>query len=242
MMRRLFFTALCACFLFGFSVSAHAVNITIQENYTANNIFGFTGVSQVTDKNIINSLITDQSTRYDVHLLGGSSQFTNKLAYWNSNGELLAFDSSYNPDNINPATGLYNGNSLIASDFLVPDLGIYAYYNNGTFDFHDLRSVNAIINYDTNVYNAPAQGPSGHGSGMFQLYIVTENSVEINGRSYSKDSLIFCYDDGGYLHTDFNDLVFVMSSKNPPVVPIPGAVFLLAPGVAGIAALRRKMK
>lgn len=244
-MKRLFAITLLAASILGMSLPAHAVNVSFADGATANAIFGsVAGISFMNDKTAIASALANNvSTKFDLHLLGKSADFTNTLGRYAS-GKFQAFQ--YNMFGFDK-NGVYTGKSQLREDVLLSDVVVNITGQGVNYNL-DINKMTKYYSgryhdvFDTNYYAAPPARKGNNIDPKFQLYVVTDDMVELNGNIFYKGSLIFALDDGAYGHTDFNDLIFVLGAKNPPVVPIPGAVFLLAPGLVGLGVLRKKMK
>lgn len=244
-MKRLITLACAIALTFGLAVSAQAVNLDFSGG-TANSVFGkVPGVQFVNDqKTVAGILKNNASTYFDLVLIGKSSDYQSSLG----KGGYFNFKKFNYSDNFDKTTGAYLGQGPIREDVLLADVSFeiksggkrYVY----GIDEWQVRYPNGPKEYlyDTNYYGSVSQGKKNDVWPKLQLFVVTDDMVEINGSVFYKGSLIFCLDDGDRTHIDFNDLVFALAAKTPPVVPIPGAALLMLPGLAGLAVLRKKLK
>lgn len=236
------FTSIVFAFVFvlGLAMSAQAVNISMPNGTTANAVFGAVdGVKFVNDRTEIASILASSSTTYfDLSVLASHADLKNSLGDYNNKGGL--YGSFHQLTAFNKVTGVYNYNAKIKEDVLLSDVYVNM-SGEGVNKSVKLSQLTAAM-FDTNYYAAAPSKNGSHTSYKFQMFTVTDTQVEINGNVFYQGSIILALDDGRFGHTDFNDLVFVLAAKNPPAVPIPSAAVLLLPGLAGIAAMRRKMK
>lgn len=243
-MQRFFTLVVLLAALLGFGVSAQAKSLSFADGITANSVFGSVpGISFINSNTGISSILSEAaSTKFDLYLLGKSADLTSTLGQ-NVSGRFQAFQ--YNIFGFNNQ-GVYTGQAKLREDLLLSDVAIDITgpgisYNLGISKTSQYYGGRNHEMFDTNYYAAPTQTGNKNVDPKFQLFVVTDNSVEINGKVFYQGSLIFALDDGARNHMDFNDLIFVMGAKTPPAVPAPAAALLLAPGLAGIFALRKKM-
>lgn len=228
-MKKSLSITLLLVFVLAFAASAQAVNIT--HGTTANSIFNMSGISQVKDWATINSTIQSREL-FDVFMFGKEADMTNVLGKMSGNSftpfnyQILGYDS---------VTGLYKYNANIAQNVIISEVAV----KSTGFGYQDtFYKLSDSSKYQTNSYNTPvaASGPVG-----FQMFMVTADQVTFNGTVFGKGSILIGFEDGRFSHIDHNDLVFGFKSKTP-VVPIPASAILLAPGIAGLGVLRRKLK
>lgn len=236
-MKRFITFASAVVLTLGLAVSAQAVNIIMPDGVTANTVIGgINGVDFVSNPSQIAAILNENtSTKYDLHVLSSFADFKNTLG--DRNGNSFTYQSNTGFD-LN--TGMYRYNTKIKEDVLLSDVYVKSTGPQGAGTI--IKGVTNLADYDTSYYATPPSKAGSHTAAKYQMYIVSDYSVEINGNTFYQGSIIIAFDDGGYRHTDFNDLVFVFGAQAPPAVPIPGVAFLLAPGLAGLAVLRRKMK
>lgn len=228
-MKKILTLGLSIIFAIGMITSAQAAPFTMPDGITANTAFGsISGITFVNSPADISAILNaNAQTKYNLTALSSDADWTNTLHVKGtaeySNASHFNADSSYKY-------------TKVLEDILLSQLQVVSSGQGapGTY-----LSVNNASLYDTNTYLNPATKNNGQ---KFQMFIVTDNQVTLGNNTFYKDSIIFAFDDGYNRHVDFNDLVFIMGAKKPPVVPIPAAAFLLMPGLAGLAVLRKKMK
>lgn len=68
-----------------------------------------------------------------------------------------------------------------------------------------------------------------------------EDAIVSSGLDYGTELWGWNIKDGGKVHWKF-DIVVTTQDRKPPAVPVPGAVWLMGTGLAGLAVMRRKNK
>lgn len=180
---------------------------------------------------VLNSL---NSNPVELFVLGGGSQHDNKLA---GGGVNIDFNKNTNWDSVQT----YYDNVVLADLFMT---------------FYDTEAgADTIMSFNDLAYAVPhqlydANKPESINTRMIRGFTFAEATKDatINGFEIKAGDIImgfeqhYNYVNGtSHLNPSFSDMVLVMRAPNSPV-PVPGAVWLLGSGLAGIVGLRRRIK
>lgn len=106
-------------------------------------------------------------------------------------------------------------------------------------EFGQVKKVNRLQDL---IIRTPDNGSYGfvYGNTDYKRLVLLD-PVTCNGSvTLPVGSILIAMSHRAYYTGDYNDFVFAISKEAPTVTPVPGAVWLLGSGLAGLLALRRK--
>lgn len=183
-------------------------------------------------------LSVNQADSFELFVVGGQSKYTTILNSKSGNVE-VEFNSCKDCNDFDNMTKYYQ--NVLLDDLYFTRYNVYDRVMEDN-DFVPLLTSHAV---DHSVH------PEGMIRNGMSMAIATSDMKWMDVEIKKGDILLgfdhyYDYVNGNHLPGEsmsFTDMVIVLrGSGNPPAVPVPAAVWLLGTGMAGIAAMRRRMK